>query len=463
VDRRPYLLLAAGTLGSALLALGATGAGALPPATWDLLRGSAGALPLCAAGIALLCGSWWLLRSAPARVVARAAVLWGLPLLAAPPLASRDAYAYVGQGALVAEGLDPYAMGPGALPGPLSAGVDQVWIDSPAPYGPLWLALAGLVVRAAGSLVPALLGMRLLAVVGLVLLAWALCRLAQDRGRALWLGLANPLVLVHLLAGAHNDALMIGLAAAGLAVARPADGPGRPAGAAGWPAGPHARLVLAAALVSAGALVKVPVIAVLAFLPLLVAQDLSGRVRAAVVTGATALVTAVAVTLVSGLGWGWLGSLDAGRARLALFSPLTGLGVALPGDVVEPVLTAGLMLAAVVGVALLLAADRLGPVRACGLLLLAVSLLLPVVQPWYVLWGVVLLAATSSARVAAGLGAACVVLVLLVQPSGRGVVRPPLYGVPMLLAAAAGAFTWRAGLPTTRSTPGLPERGPVRR
>ena len=436
MDRRPTLLLAVGTAGSVLLGLGATGAGALPPSAWDLLRGSAYALPLCILGIALLCGSWWLLREASARVVGRAVVLWGLPLLAAPPLASRDAYAYVGQGALVASGLDPYAQGPGALPGPLSAGVDDVWLDSPAPYGPLWLGLAGLVVRVTGSVVPALLGMRLLAVAGLLLLAWALTRLAQDRGRALWLGLANPLVLVHLLAGAHNDALMIGLAAAGLAVARPARATDRPPAI-------HGRLVLAAALVTAGALVKVPAIAVLAFLPLLVAHGMRGRVRAALLAGGTAAVTAVGVTLVSGLGWGWLGSLDAGRARLALFSPLTGLGVALPGDVVEPVLAAGLLLAAVVGLVLLLAADRLGPVRACGLLLLAVSLLLPVVQPWYVLWGVVLLGATSSARVVAGLGAACVVLVLLVAPSGRSVVRPPLYGVPTLLAAAVAGCVWR--------------------
>ena len=455
MDRRPTLLLVVGTTGSALLALGATGAGALPPSGWDLLRGSAYALPLCVLGTALLCGSWWLLREAPAQAVGRAAALWGLPLLAAPPLASRDAYAYVGQGALVAGRLDPYAQGPGALPGPLSAGVDDVWLDSAAPYGPLWLGLAGLVVRATGTVVPALLGMRLFAVAGLLVLAWALTRLAQDRGRALWLGVANPLVLVHLLAGAHNDALMIGLAAAGLAVAR-APASGRPSAAFG-------RLVLAAVLVTAGALVKVPAIAVLAFLPLLVAQDVPGRVRAALLAGGTATVTAVVVTLVSGLGWGWLGSLDAGRARLALFSPLTGLGVALPGDVVEPVLAAGLVLAAVVGVVLLLAADRLRPVRACGLLLLAVSLLLPVVQPWYVLWGVVLLGATSSARVVAGLGAACVVLVLLVQPSGRSVVRPPLYGVPTLLAAAVGACVWRAGPHTTRSTRGLPERGPARK
>ncbi|MCW2616407.1 MAG: hypothetical protein JWN08_3401, partial [Frankiales bacterium] len=242
----PRAALAAGTLGSALLALGATGVGALPPASWDLLRGSSVALPLCVVGVLLLCGSWWALRSASSHAVLTATALWGLPLLLAPPLASRDAYAYVGQAALVVEGLDPYSVGPGALPGPLSAGVDDVWLDSPAPYGPLWLGLAGLVVRVTGSVVPALVGMRLLAVVGMLLLAWALPRLATSvpPGRALWLGLANPLLLVHLLSGAHNDALMVGLMAAGLAVARG----GVPA--TGTPGLPWARLVLAAALVT---------------------------------------------------------------------------------------------------------------------------------------------------------------------------------------------------------------------
>ena len=413
--------LAVGALGSALLALGATGAGALAPG-WDLLRGSAYALPLCVVGVVLLCGAWWSLRAAGPRTVLQAVALWSAPLLLAPPLASRDAYAYVGQGALVAAGLDPYSVGPGALPGPLSAGVDQVWIDTPAPYGPLWTSLAGLVVRASGSVVPALLGMRLLAVVGVALLAWALLRLAPDcPGRALWLGVANPLVLVHLVSGAHNDALMIGLMAAGLALA-------------------PVSLVAAAGLVTAGALVKVPAVAALAFLPLLATAP---RLRGAVTVGLTTVVTAVGMTLISGLGWGWLSSLDAGRARLALFSPLTGLAVALPGDPVDAVLGLGLVAAAVIGLALLLAADRLGPLRACGLLLLVVSLLLPVVQPWYVLWGVVLLGACVSARVAAALGAACVVLVLLVQPSGRSVVRPPLYGLPVVLAASAAVLVLR--------------------
>ncbi|MFD0593621.1 hypothetical protein ACFQZ4_14815 [Catellatospora coxensis] len=45
---------------------------------------------------------------------------WAAPLLVAPPLGSRDAYAYACQGWLWRAGLDPYAMGvaDGGCPGP---------------------------------------------------------------------------------------------------------------------------------------------------------------------------------------------------------------------------------------------------------------------------------------------------------------------------------------------------------
>ena len=438
----PRPLLVVGLAGSSVLALGATGAGALPPVGqgWDLLRGAPGtATVLCAVGLLLLIAAWWALRGNSARTVLTAAGVWSLPLLLAPPLASRDVYAYVGQGALVAGGLDPYAVGPGALPGPLAGAVDDVWRDAPAPYGPLWLTLSGAVVRGTeagttGETVPAVLGMRLLAVVGLLLVAWAVPRLAARHGvpagRALWLAVANPLVLVHLVAGAHNEALMVGLAAAGLAVAVPGAG--------------HRRLALAAALVTGAVLVKAPAVAALAYLPLVV-TGWPARARAAALVAGSALLPAVVVSLATGLGAGWLTTLDAGRARLSMFSPATGLGVLLPGGdaTLEVVLAAALGVAVLSGAVLLLGADRLGPLRALGLTLPLVPLVLPVVQPWYPLWGLALLAATTSARQAAALGAGCAVLVLLVAPSGRGVVRPPLYGVPTLLALAAAAAVWR--------------------
>ncbi len=422
-------LLVAGTLGSALLALGATGVGALAPG-WGLLREqTALALGLCVAGLVLLAGAWWALRAAASPVLVRASVLWSVPLLLTPPLGSRDLYAYAGQAALVAASRDPYEQGPASLGGPLSAGVDDVWKDSPAPYGPVWLSLAGLVVRITGDhVVPALVGLRLLAVIGVALIGWALARLAPGSGRALWLGVANPVVLLHLVSGGHNDALMVGLMAAGVALAFTVRG--------------SAALVAAAVLVTLAALVKVPALAALAYLPLAV-PGWRPRLRRAGLVGAAAAVTAVVAAYGTGLGWGWLGTLDAGRARLSLFSPLTGLGQAL--GALDAVLAAGLVVAALLCAGLLLAADRLGPLTALGLTLLGVALLLPVVQPWYVLWGVCLLAAVVRPRAATALGAGCLVLSVLVAPSGRNVIRPPLYGVPMLLAAVVTLVVLRTG------------------
>ena len=399
----PRRLLVAGLLGSALVALGGV------------------AVVLSWLGIAVLGAAWWASRRLDVRHQRRAAALWALPLLAAPPLYSRDLHAYAGQAALVVAGRDPYDVGPGTLDGTLTAGVDEVWLDAPAPYGPVWLSLAGLVLRLTGDqVVPAVLGLRLLAVVGVVLAAWALGRLAADPARALWLGVANPLALLHLVAGGHNDALMVGLLLAGLAVARQA-------------------VALAAVLVTLAALVKVPALAGLAYLPLLVPQ----RLRAAVVVPAVAVATAVVVSFGSGLGWGWLGTLDTGRARLSLLSPLTGLGTAV--GALDPVLLAGSVAAAVVCVVLLglAALGRLDPLTALGVTLLAVSVLLPVVQPWYLLWGVCLLAARVGPRAAAGLGAAGLVLCLAIAPSGRHVVRPPLYGLPTVLAAVVAVVMGR--------------------
>lgn len=420
----PRRLLLAGTVGSALVAVGGWGSGALPPGRSGFALGT----PLVLAGVLLLSVAWWRLRS-HAR---QAALLWAAPLLLAPPMLSRDAYAYVGQAALVVRGLDPYSVGPAELSGPLVDGVDEVWRDTPSPYGPLWLGLASLVVRASGDrLLPALLGMRLLAVLGLVLAGWALHRLGGDR--ALWLGVANPLVLLHLVGGAHNEALMLGLMLAGLAVAS---------------------LPLAAVLITLGALVKLPAIAALPFLVVAAPR----RVRAGLLAAAAAAVTAVVVSYGTGLGWGWLSTLDAGRARLSLLSVTTGLGTAL--GAVDVVHALGLLAGAATAAVLLWRAPR-GPVRALGLALLAVALLLPVVQPWYVLWGVLPLAAVAGPRLTAALGAGCLVLALLIAPSGRHVVRPPLYGVPVLLAVAAAALVLRREAPRTRPGDDTPHAPPL--
>jgi hypothetical protein len=457
---RPGLLVR-GFLGSVLLALSGPGAGAVPTgrdavATFlhlDWVRESASLRVISAVlaliGVILLASAWWQLRRALESITPReilvVASLWALPLLVATPLFSRDVYAYAGQGNLVANDIDPYTYGPNALFGKWSYNVDAVWRDTPSPYGPVWLWVAGGVVRlSADHVVPALFMFRVLSVLGLVLIAWALPRLAASHGippqRALWLGVANPFMLIHGIGGAHNDTLMIGLLVCGLAVAT------------------HQptlrRVVLATVLITVAALVKLPAIAALAFLPMAFPQW-GQRFRAAGLIAATAAATAVLLTSATGLGWGWLGTLDGGSARLSIFSPVTGFGVAVGnflqniGLVQTPTATYRLVIAAALGVTgivalvLLLRTPHIGILRALGLTLVAAVALGPIVQPWYLLWGLVLLAAVGGERTTLALGALSIALCLAVLPNGKSLIRPPFYGAPLLAAAAVAAFEVR--------------------
>ncbi len=459
----PRRVLWMGFVGTLLLAFGGIGAGATPNGKdaiastlrlqWMQDNGITRmvCITLVLFGVVLLAYAWWQLKGVLDQVSTRAIVLcaaiWAIPLMLAPPLFSRDIYAYAGQGNLVANGLDPYVYGPGDLSptGKWAFRVDGIWRYTPSPYGPVWLWLSGrAVLLSQDHVVPALLMLRLLAVAGLVLVAWALPRLARAHGvppqRALWLGLANPFVLIHGVGGAHNDTLMVGFLVAGLAVA-----------------GRHPtnrKLVLAAALITVGALVKLPAIAALAALPMLL-PTWPQRFRAAAVVGASAAATGVVLTFATGLGTGWVHTLDAGSARLSIFSPTTGIGVVVgealqavglveeSGTATRLVLAAFLGLAGVFALVIMLRSHHTGPLRALGLAMVAVVALAPVVQPWYLLWGMVLLAAVGGEKVTLALGALSVALCLSLLPNGQSLIRPPLYGAPVLAAAALAAFEVR--------------------
>jgi hypothetical protein len=227
-----------GFAGSVLLALGGSAVGALPasdpfgsvPGLREL-RGAPGVALVCGyLGLTLLVAAWLRLgrlvdrdEHSPRRLLAVLA-WWAAPLTVAPPLFSQDVYSYLAQGAMVGHGIDVYTFGPSALGGPLVADIPPIWQDTPAPYGPVFLTVAAAVARATDINVPlGVLGLRAVALVGVGLLAVWLPRLARRCGvspsRALWLGVLNPLVLAHLVAGAHNDALMLGLLVCGLAAA----------------------------------------------------------------------------------------------------------------------------------------------------------------------------------------------------------------------------------------------------
>lgn len=429
--------------GSALLALGSLGAGA--PPVYDpvkrtpviaVLRDGIGervALAFVYVGLAVL-GMAWLhlgrsLRRGEAGLeqgpLLRIAALWGAPLLVCVPLFSRDLYSYAAQAQIAHAGLDPYSVGPASLPGPFLDEISGMWVDTPAPYGPLWLGLGRAIATLTGDRVATtVLAMRLLAVVGLLLVARYLPRLAAAVGGdprvALWLGVANPLVLVHFVAGGHNDALMLGLVVVGLTVAVEAT---------------EERWVAAGvALCSAAVLVKAPAVIAVGFLAWVWARHLTGRwvvVRACVRTGAVALTTAAVVTVATGLGFGWVNQLNAPGAVITWLSLPTGLGLLtqlLRGErdfitSEDPVVSAFRVAGQVVTVAVVfwlwLRSRRDGPVRGLALALLAIVLLGPVVQPWYVLWGLTVAAATALPRRAMVLAAGSSVwLSMMITPQG---------------------------------------------
>ena len=145
------------------------------------------------------------------------ALLGGFAL--APVLLSHDVYSYVDYARLgVVHGLNPYVHPPAAAPfDPAYARV--TWIDATSAYGPLftlatyplawlpvWLAVAMLKTTAA------------LSVLGTALLV---ARIAPSRGvsplgAAAFVAL-NPLVLIHVVGGAHNDGVAMLAATVGLA------------------------------------------------------------------------------------------------------------------------------------------------------------------------------------------------------------------------------------------------------
>ncbi len=149
--------------------------------------------------------------------------IWTAPLLLAVPMFSRDAYSYLAQGALLRDGFDPYAVGPVVNPGILLDNVSNVWTTTTAPYGPVFLLLGqGITALTGDNVIAGTMLLRLTMLPGLALMIWAVPHLARHLGGnpaiALWLAVLNPLVLVHLIGGVHNEMLMVGLMTAGIAL-----------------------------------------------------------------------------------------------------------------------------------------------------------------------------------------------------------------------------------------------------
>jgi hypothetical protein len=412
-----------GLLGSLLMGIGAVSVGFLAPASnlatapgMETLRGIApgttgfavaGRL-LVIVGVAILLQAWLRLghhvRTASVvqpRELLRLMWLWGLPLLLTPVLFSRDIFSYIAASRMLSSGLDPYTNGTGALVEHwFNDGADTFWVGSPSPYGPLWVGLSTGVFRITGaSAIPALILFRLLAVVGVALLAIYLPRLARtcgvDAAKVIWLGLLNPLVLLHFFSAGHNDALMLGLLVAGLTIAL------------------EGRFVLGTTVIAMAGAIKAPALLGLVFVALAwphATSSIRSRLVAWIKVGAIALAVFLALNLVLGLDFGWVSALTTPGEVRSWLSPATAVGMAggliggLLGNAnfdngsVEVVRGVGNLATLAIITLLAFVADRNTAVRALGLGLLAVVVLGPTVQPWYLLWPLMILLAAGLSR-----------------------------------------------------------------
>jgi len=367
-----------------------------------LLSGEKGiVLPVCwVLGTAALIGAWWFGRHVvpSTRWALVTAGLWLVPVLPFLPLGSADVYSYACQGWVQHVQGDPYAGGGQDAGCPWLGSVATVWRGTPAPYGPLFLLLAGWVVAIGGALEAVIAGFRVIALAGLALAAAGIPVLARragvDPARAVWTVLACPLVLVHLVSGAHNDALMIGLIVAGLALVAARTN--------------TSALVAGGAMLGLAVAVKATAVVVLPFAVLAAgsagppprARWLPGGAVAAGAAGALG-----ALWLFSGRGFGWIQGLLRSGDTVVWTSPSTAVGLTVNAaaslfgariDAVPVTRAIGVGLLAVILVVLWWRARYRDPLVGAGLALAATALCAPVFHPWYATWSLAVLAATRT-------------------------------------------------------------------
>ncbi|MGB3352431.1 MAG: polyprenol phosphomannose-dependent alpha 1,6 mannosyltransferase MptB [Mycobacterium sp.] len=461
-----------GATGTVLMALGALGAGARPvvqdPTFGVRLlnlpsRIQTVSLTMTTTGAVMMTLAWLMLgrfalgkRKMTRSDLDRTLLLWALPLLIAPPMYSKDVYSYLAQSEISLQGNDPYLVGPApglGLDHVFTLSVPSLWRETPAPYGPLFLWMGrGISAVTGENIVEAVLFHRVMVLLGVGMIVWATPRLARRCGvaevSALWLGPANPLLFMHLVAGIHNEALMLGLMLAGTEFAlrgidaaaplipRPLTWPRDRSQWGRWY--PMAMLLTGAVLITMSSQVKLPGLLALGFVAMALACRWGGTVKAFFIAGGSlatvSLAVMAAIGWASGLGFGWLFTLGTANVVRSWMSPPTLLalgtgqvGILLGlGDHTTAVLALtraiGVSLIAMIVTWLLFAVlrGRLHPVGGLGVALGATVLLFPVVQPWYLLWAIIPLAAWATRPGFRATAIAATLLVGIFGPTANG-------------------------------------------
>jgi hypothetical protein len=364
--------------------------------------------PLFYCGLWLALGLWAAVAlqatSLTPRVVIVTLVAAHAIFLLAPPLLSQDVFSYIAYARLgVEHDLNPYEHAPEA------ASDDAAYPyagskTATSAYGPLFTLLtyplAGLGVPTAFwvlKLVAALASLALAAVV------WRTAeRLGRDpRAPAVFVSL-NPLTLVHVVAGAHNEAYVVLMTMLGVLA---------------WVAG---RGVAAGAAATLAAGVKASAGLVV---PFLVAAGGARRALAGVVGAAIAILVA-AYAGFGGDALDALGLLSDNQERTSRWSfpykTAELLGAILPGDRLDyrdPVRAAYAVGFGLIAVALLARTWRgADPIRMAGWATLALLVASAWLVPWYALWLLPLAALAADRRLELATAVLCAWMLVIAVP-----------------------------------------------
>ena len=323
------------------------------------------------------------------RTVLLLVAAYHLVLLALPLLFSRDVYSYAFYGRIVgAYGGNPYVQTPLTYArDPLWHLLGPKWVDTPAVYGPLFSTLSGMIARAFVTPIAQVNAYRMIAILAsmgtILVVAWTALQVWPSRAAFAVVAFgANPVVLFHSVASAHND-LLVALSIA-MALAFVVRGRELPA---------IVSLALGAVIKATGVL---PLILLIVYC---VARRPPQQRRRALVTH---LGTAVVVSLVAAAPYLQLHDPTLGMLELAgheqwlapslfLRRVVDALSLHLLGWVVRAAF--GILLIVCVFALTREVARRAGGLSprgngaAWGWVVLMLMLMGPVLLPWYVVWG----------------------------------------------------------------------------